>query len=511
MYVTYLDASNIRCFPELKLHFSPAINLLVGENNAGKSTVIACILNLQQQTFTDKSCRLRAAVSKLTLHLRDVSFGKLNDLQRKDAGSPFPSNSSIEINLRFTRNDGKYLERIIYPGNSHQHFYRFDATQPGNVVFPYLSHRKTHQYVESFSSLHAYQADGMLATLFSKITRICTSPQLRPSYEEACKAVLGFVVTPVPAEGGTHAGLEVDAVDQEFISLGHMGAGVANAVGFIVELLVARNHIFVVEELENDLHPSALRKLAALILKSASAGNQFFISTHSSVLMRELAVQDSCKIFEVEADLGSEIPTSRVNEVSNKPNERIRILRSLGYELADFEIADAWLLLEESSAETILKEFLIPWFAPELFSRVRTVSGAGADEASYRFASLERLILFLHLEAATKQHIWVFLDGDAAGLKAIERLRLGFKSWPTDRFRQFSKKDFELFYPARFQEAVAKIESLADKDQKSEAKAALLRDVVAFLRKDPAARSELFESAGEVIAVLEEIGKALSQ
>ena len=42
------------------------------------------------------------------------------------------------------------------------------------------------------------------------------------------------------------------------------------------------------------------------------------------------------------------------------PEERFAALESLGYELIDAEIWDGWLLLEEASAEQIIRELLIP-------------------------------------------------------------------------------------------------------------------------------------------------------
>jgi recombinational DNA repair ATPase RecF len=48
MYVSTLSLFNIRCFELAEFNFSPGISLLVGENNAGKTTAIYALMTLQR-------------------------------------------------------------------------------------------------------------------------------------------------------------------------------------------------------------------------------------------------------------------------------------------------------------------------------------------------------------------------------------------------------------------------------------------------------------------------------
>ena len=72
------------------------------------------------------------------------------------------------------------------------------------------------------------------------------------------------------------------------------------------------------------------------------------------------------------------VPRSHIREVDATPAARIEVLRRLGYELSDFELWDGWLILEESSAEVIVR-YLIPWFVPRL-ARIRTVAAGGTSK-----------------------------------------------------------------------------------------------------------------------------------
>lgn len=49
MWVDKLQISNIRSFERLNLNFSKYINIFIGENNSGKSTILKCLYELQSR------------------------------------------------------------------------------------------------------------------------------------------------------------------------------------------------------------------------------------------------------------------------------------------------------------------------------------------------------------------------------------------------------------------------------------------------------------------------------
>jgi hypothetical protein len=98
-------------------------------------------------------------------------------------------------------------------------------------------------------------------------------------------------------------------------------------------------------------------------------------------------------------------------------------MRSLGYELSDFELYSAWLILEESSAEVIIRQFLLKWFAPKLVGRLQTIAGGGASDIGPRFLEFARMFTFIHRAHAFRGMAWVICDGDDAGIKTVQQLR----------------------------------------------------------------------------------------
>lgn len=167
-----------------------------------------------------------------------------------------------------------------------------------------------------------------------------------------------------------------------------------------------------------------------------------------------------------------------------------------------------WLFLEESSAESIVKRYLIPWFAPRLAGQVKTVACNGTSKVEPKFEDFDRLFLFLHLEPMYRNRVWVIVDGDPSGQQVVEALRKRYVSggWAEDTFSNFSKHNFEEYYPDRFDSDREEALGKRDAQAKRTAKRELLEKVLAWIDADPEqARVEFEESANEVIARLKEI------
>ena len=301
----------------------------------------------------------------------------------------------------------------------------------------------------------------------------------------------------------------------ERIYLEEMGEGVANLLGLIVDLCVAKDKLFLIEEPENDIHPKALKKLLELIEKKSKT-NQFIITTHSNIVVKHLGSLTDSKLFQVTMHQDeNRIPTSKVETVENSSEARLEILNDLGYDLFDSGIWSGWLFLEESSAERIIREYLIPWFTPRLANRIRTVAANGKDDIEPKFQDFHRLFLFIHLEPVYRDSAWVVIDGGIEEEVIIDKLKAKFSSWDSSHFKQFSQHDFESYYPNEFsQELQAKIDAIskiANKKEKMKQKKLILDDVLIWIKENEEVAKNAFEnSASEVIGILKEIDSRLN-
>jgi len=294
-----------------------------------------------------------------------------------------------------------------------------------------------------------------------------------------------------------------------------MGDGVPHIVGLIVHLLKAEKKLFVIEELENGINPEPLKLLLEEIKRSAKERqNQFLISTHSNIVLQSLASEEDCKIIEVtQAQIKpGEIPVSSCIQIERDDVEaRRRVLMNLGYSLADSDMFDGWLILEEASAETVIRKFLIPQFAPKLINVLGIIATRGYTQVENQFMALAQNFLYLHLTPAYEKRIWVIIDASERENQVIERLRHDFISWPSEHFDQFGEHDFEKYYPSCFQDEAEEILALPDnseaaKKKKQEAKNALRIKVMKWIDEDISRAKQEFESsAQEVIGKLKKI------
>jgi len=487
-----------------------AVNVLLGPNNAGKSALLRALGLMQDQLpYSVGDVRLGAERAEVTVELHGLPYPYGLWLPEEGVGHP---NGTLEMNLP---RDGALQHVVTYvqrtTAANRLAVGRLPAAEPGHYVVPYLSSRKTAEYDETVNLTATTSIQPTLRHLVAKLARV--SNPLYPGsslYRKASEAIFGFVVTAIASPNGQKPGIFVNNTDT--IPIEDMGEGVPQIVGLLADLAVSDRKLFLIEEPENDVHPTALKALLDLIAESASAGqNQFVVSTHSNVVARHLGALPESTLHYVSAEPGVIPPIASSRAIANDPLERMEVLRELGYELYDFHLWDGWLILEEASAERLIRDYLIPWFAPRL-NRVRTVAVGGSSQIEPAFSDFHRLFRFTHLEPQYRNRAWVLIDGDDEGAAIVQRLRDAYgPAWEASRFRALGEAAFERYYPPQFADAAEATLALTDKRARRTAKRELLDEVLAWVDDDPARAREAFAaSAVEVVDLLREFEGELS-
>lgn len=496
MRLVSIKIDNYRSFVSTKRIELDSINVLIGPNNAGKSSVLRAISIMQNGVIGNLPADIRrgARESKIEIEIQNP----------KDFYGDSAPHSSADLTINVT--PGKVRHVLKWPGGENGVSF-LPNVEPGHFVVPYLSKRKTVSYNEDVRQQFALAVEPQFTNLAAKLSRL-GNPHFpgHDRYAAACEAILGFVVTAVPSANGQRPGVYLP--DRSALYIDQMGEGVPNIVGLLVDLSLSKRKMFLVEEPENDLHPSALKALLELVVES-SRENQFVVSTHSNIVARHLGAASNSRLYYVDSkrDVMPQEATIRVIEAT--PQARIEVLRELGYSLSDLDLWDGWLILEESSAERLIRDYLIPWFTPKL-TRVRTVATGGNSQVEPTFDDFHRLVRFTHLEPIYQSATWVLVDGDEDGRKIVESLRNRYLAWSTDRFDWFHAPHFEQYYPAEFSKEVQAALALPDKAKRREAKHVLLERVRGWLDQDETrGRTALAESAIEVITKLREIENKL--
>jgi len=487
MWISRAVLTNVRSFEKADVNFSKGINVLVGANNAGKSTIIHAVGSIQDgRLLSGKDRRIRQKDSSVALTLQ----GDINKYFGRSGGNVYGYNL-----INNTQTFAAHSASLI------------TAVEPNNFIYPYLSKRKTAGYNEQVNEQFTNAVQGNFQHLYAKVDRI-SNPEFLPahdSYMKACDDILGFRITTVASPNGKKAAYIVRNVEN--IPLEVMGEGVANIVGLVVDLCIAEDKLFLIEEPENDIHPKALKGLLSLI-REKSETNQFIVTTHSHIVTKYLGSNPNSKVFEVKVSFENRIPSSEIEEVASDVESRRRLLESLGYELIDVDMWESWLILEESSAEKIIREYLIPWFLPNLVGKLRTFSARTISELEIKFNDLNNLFVFLNMEPIYKNRVWTIVDSGGKEKEIIDKLKKVYANsgWKEGNFSQFKEHDFEKYYPEVFQEKVNEILQIGNSMHKLEKKKELREEVERWIESDSNRAKQGFEiSAKEVIDKLKEI------
>lgn len=523
MYIKKIKIEDLRCFKEIEMLLSPGINIILGFNNSGKSTLIRALYTMQEKNCLQKN-DIRIGKDELNLYTTITGIGPKDRSIFGDLGSfKFSDRDELTISCRMTEKEAKStiieddprkieerqkVNKVFGPNAMDLAIFNGfpNREDKGNFIYPFFNTRRRGMYNAQQGKEVVYAVYDNQNNLPGKVQKTSSQATIGNLFRQLSRDILGTELVIIPGDAHENK-LGTYSMDETTISIDAMGDGVPNIIGFLTILLTRNGKLFLIEELENDIHPLALKKLLNHIVDK-SKENQIIISTHSHIVLKHLGASEGAKIFYVESDDNQNIvPTSTVREVPNSPRERQIVLEQLGYDLGDYDLYKGYLIFEESSAERIVREFIFPWFVPKLVSKVRTIAAQGADDLVLKYNDLHSLFVYLHLSPIYKDYAWVIADGDEKGKKIIGELKNKYKAAvDSNQFCNFREKYFENYYPARFQPQVTQIMAIQDKKQRQKRKIELLNEVVAWLsNNDNEARTELNNSAKEVINILKKI------
>lgn len=544
MNIKKLNLKRIRSFSNLDITFSNSINLLVGHNNSGKSTIIKALNKLQNHhSLSVEDVRKGAEWGKIYIDLENISEDERKTfvIGEKDSRRSFPNTDKAKIAFGLYNDlvpDKRKQDAVLFDGHCHFNIDKLGVINAqnkngaveepitfhslpnietqNNFIYPLFAKRKYGQYGNNqMGERETYSVSEDLRNLAPKIQRLSNpgSPKFKV-YDKWVRDILGFSIGIVP-HGETNSNIGIFTDDKTVIPVDSMGEGVVNVLGLIVTLLTEDNKLYLIEEPENDIHPAALKKLLQLIIDK-SKRNQFVVSTHSNIVVKYLGIEGS-KLFHLKWKPGEEnkeiqVPTTEVTELENEPEARIRLLEELGYDLFDFDLFSSYLILEESSAETLIRDFLIPLFYPSLQGKLKTIAASGADDLSPRFHDFLRLFVYIHQNPIYKSRVWVIADGDDAGKKNIDFIKSKFPSWSPDHFINLGKNNIEEYYPDPFRERFISLVQEHDKQKKRDLKRSLTLEFISFVQNNTQNAKELLkECCKELLEILSDIEKALKK
>ena len=182
MYISQLRIKNFRVFDEITLSLNKGINILIGENNSGKTTIIDALRICLGYGKSDTNIYIQES----DLHLNpsdpndrnseiqfDLIFEIESNIERHifyDFISQYPldvERQTIQLHLKYTLDQNgrrTFFKRSVWGGDNEGQQIPYEALQ--EIFFTYLGPLR-----DAVTGLRPYSYDNKTAQLFNKLTK----------------------------------------------------------------------------------------------------------------------------------------------------------------------------------------------------------------------------------------------------------------------------------------------------------------------------------------------------
>jgi len=267
-HITDLTLTNFRGFGKLELKGLQSVNLIVGQNNVGKSSLLEGLL--------------LAANPEQMRRLAGMLHGKVTISGYEDEPDPLFD--------RWIIKDGDTKSTVEATGAEFQNYLvlgKAEAQKKPSDCKHTVYHTKECMIwqKEKASALRLRVVSALPSSARSMVTTVGNALRKR-SGEDLIHSVLKKVDSRIqrirvdPVEGGNIVAVDIGL--SEMIPMSQAGQGAVRLVSMLAELIGENAQICIIDEIENGIHHTALKDLWRGIAEiSAAMGVQVFATTHS--------------------------------------------------------------------------------------------------------------------------------------------------------------------------------------------------------------------------------------
>ena len=423
-----LHIEGFKKFASLDMTFNKHLNILVGENEAGKSTIldaIKTVLNQQYRT-SDKSvlrdlfntqmvADFQAAPSVKTLPHINIEVELELDSTQKNAnyfyGEAYgkrtqqPEKYGIRFECKYDEELGSGMEQSIMEGKIPYEYYTLNWMTFGNHPYQIIKRPLNFLSIDTSNSATAssfnYYNRALFTSKYDETTRARAKNEFRSKLEEAFEAT----ALP-PINDNRKFGVDskkviletIISVYEDSIALENRGSGMESLIKTRIALDKANGlDVILMEEPENHLCFSNLQKMLQEISDKQN-DSQIIVATHNSMIASRLNLNNVLWITE----------------------EHIKTLANVDKDVAEFfahadDNAFLQLLLSKKVflVEGATEFLLLPKFYQQMTGR--TIENDGVTVISCNGISYKK---YIEIARKTNKRIAVITDND----REVERI-----------------------------------------------------------------------------------------
>lgn len=316
-----IHLKNFKCFDELKLDRLKTFNVIAGKNNFGKTSILdalfafygvknpGILLNIQgfrkEITFlsSDKPFWVdyfkdSNLSSRMSIEIRDETS---TIKQEYSSGNKSSTESTLSLNVDSILSNPTPLRQTLGSSSSENTL---------NVKVSEVENGKRHVSTDLFTisitsngpeitgqikqnkKVDAYEfKSATIITTSKRINKDTTITNVSTLLTQKRKEELILNLKKIDSRINDIAIISVGDAKEIYLDIGFsemteismLGEGVSRALSFTSLILVQKNAVILIDEIENGIHYSAIRDIIdALITASKTNNNQVFVTTHSS-------------------------------------------------------------------------------------------------------------------------------------------------------------------------------------------------------------------------------------
>lgn len=378
MDVKKIDVVNYKCFSNIHIDNIKPINIIIGKNNIGKSSV----LDIIEGIYGSRTININTKII-LTKEMDEDVISRV--FQKNTSGGTIGGNH-YEFGKKYIGRDISFIRK---PDSSNQIPDDFEKYNPNLTIsqidyWSRVAHSikidsKVTKRISAERNIFPEDNDDnmIVDSNGNGITRIITNYLNRSKYNENLvkhdllqnlNKIMGedanfteVVTQQIDSNEGTKWEIYLREEGKGRIPLSESGSGLKTILMVLVFTILIPNvdhkkisqYIFLFEELENNLHPSLQRRLLKYIENLTEEGALFFLTTHSNVTLDAYQNSDITNIIHLQKE------ESQVNliNITNKIQKN-SILNDLGIKASDLLQSNGIIWVEGPSDRVYINNWI---------------------------------------------------------------------------------------------------------------------------------------------------------